>query len=65
MARGEARELRSTTWSSRRLKELHLAPSALCTDEQFLRRATLDLIGLPPTAAEYRRFLANPDRSEA
>ncbi len=43
-----------------RLKKLHLAPSELCTDEQFLRRAYLDLIGLPPTVEEYRRFLANP-----
>ncbi len=43
-----------------RLKELHLAPSEVCTDEQFLRRAYLDLIGLPPTVEEYRLFLANP-----
>jgi len=43
-----------------RLKKLHLRPSELCTDEQFLRRAYLDLIGLPPTVEEYRRFLASP-----
>ena len=43
-----------------RLAKLHLEPSALCTDEQFLRRASLDLIGLPPTVPEYRRFLADP-----
>jgi hypothetical protein len=43
-----------------RLQKLHLAPSDLCTDEQYLRRAYLDLIGLPPTIAEYRRFLADP-----
>jgi hypothetical protein len=43
-----------------RLQKLHLAPSDPCTDEQFLRRAYLDLIGLPPTVAEYRRFLADP-----
>ena len=43
-----------------RLRELHLAPSDVCGDETFLRRATLDLIGLPPTAEEYRRFLADP-----
>ncbi len=50
-----------------RLKKLHLAPSELCTDEQFLRRAFLDLIGLPPTADEYRKFLANnsPDQAFA
>ena len=43
-----------------RLQKLHLAPSDPCTDEQFLRRAHLDLIGLPPTVEEYRRFLADP-----
>ncbi|HEY1190378.1 MAG TPA: DUF1549 and DUF1553 domain-containing protein [Gemmata sp.] len=44
-----------------KLKKLHLAPSELCTDEQFLRRASLDLIGLPPTRAEYDAFLADKD----
>ena len=44
-----------------KLQKLRVLPSAACTDEQFLRRAYLDVIGLPPTAEEYRAFLA--DRS--
>jgi hypothetical protein len=30
-------------------------------DETFLRRAYLDLLGIPPTAAEARKFLDDPD----
>ncbi len=46
------------------LKRLNLPPSDLCDDATFLRRASLDLIGTLPTAAEVRTFLAdkNPDR---
>lgn len=44
-----------------KLKKLHLAPSELCTDEAFLRRVFLDLVGLPPTREEYDRFLADSD----
>ncbi len=40
-----------------RLQKLHLLPSELCGDETFLRRVYLDLIGLPPTLDESRRFL--------
>ncbi len=44
-----------------KLKKLHLAPSELATDEAFLRRVYLDLIGLPPTREEYDSFLADKD----
>ncbi len=44
-----------------KLKKLHLAPSDLCSDEQFLRRVYLDLIGLPPSREEYDSFLADKD----
>jgi hypothetical protein len=40
-------------------RDLHLLPSELCSDEVFLRRVTLDLIGLLPTAEERRAFLSD------
>ncbi len=48
-----------------KLKKLHLAPSDLCSDEAFLRRVYLDLIGLPPSRDEYDAFLADKDAEEA
>jgi hypothetical protein len=44
-----------------KLKELELVPSKLCTDEQFLRRVTIDLTGRLPTEAEYAAFLSDAD----
>ena len=32
-----------------KLKKLRIAPSAVCSDEEFLRRASIDIIGLLPT----------------
>ncbi len=43
-----------------KLRKLRIAPSELCTDEVFLRRAYLDVIGVLPTVEEYQRFTANP-----
>jgi hypothetical protein len=42
-----------------KLKKLHLAPSELSTDEEFLRRVYLDLVGLPPSTEEYQRFMSD------
>jgi uncharacterized protein DUF1549/uncharacterized protein DUF1553/Big-like domain-containing protein len=42
-----------------KLKRLSILPSDLCSDEEFLRRAHLDLIGVLPTAEETRKFLAS------
>jgi hypothetical protein len=38
-------------------KKLGIAPSPLCTDEEFLRRAYLDAIGTLPTPEEVKQFL--------
>jgi len=42
-----------------------LAP-APCSDAEFLRRVSLDLVGMPPTADEARQFLADtaPDKRQ-
>jgi Protein of unknown function (DUF1549)/Protein of unknown function (DUF1553) len=47
-----------------KLQKLHIQPSGLSTDAEFLRRVTLDLIGQLPTPAEVREFLADPAPSK-
>lgn len=42
-----------------RLQKLGHLPSPTATDAEFLRRSTLDTIGMLPTAAEARAFLAD------
>ena len=44
-----------------KLRKLHMAPSELCSDEMFLRRLYLDLIGLPPSREEFDQFLVDSD----
>ena len=47
-----------------KLRRLRIAPSALCSDEEFLRRVYIDTIGLLPTVAEHDNFMAstNPEK---
>lgn len=47
-----------------RFQELGLFPSEPCRDDEFLRRATLDVLGRLPTLDEARAFLADgaPDK---
>lgn len=47
-----------------KLKAQRINPSAVCSDEVFLRRAFLDLLGLPPTVDEARAFLADKRRDK-
>jgi hypothetical protein len=44
-----------------KLKKLRIAPSGLCTDEEFLRRVSIDIVGTLPSTEEHDRFLADPD----
>lgn len=47
-----------------KLEDMRILPSDLCTDEQFLRRVTLDLTGTLPTPEEYQTFTVStePDK---
>ena len=47
-------ELAAAKW-----QRLKIQPSELCTDVEFLRRVSLDLTGLPPTADDVRAFVAD------
>jgi hypothetical protein len=47
-----------------KLKKLRITPSPLCSDETFLRRAYIDIVGMLPTAEEYQKFMANPSPSK-
>lgn len=46
-------------WNQRGIK-----PANACSDQQFLRRVTLDLVGRIPTVEELHDFLQNPDRAQ-
>jgi len=47
-----------------KLQQLRIVPSGVSSDEQFVRRVYLDLIGLPPTPDNYKDFLASKDREK-
>jgi hypothetical protein len=44
-----------------KLKKIRLNPSPLCTDEEFLRRVSIDLVGLLPSYEEYQAFMEDQD----
>lgn len=43
-----------------KLNDLRITPSAVVDDETFLRRVSIDLIGLQPTPSERAAFVADP-----
>lgn len=49
------------------LHKLRILPSGICTDEEFVRRAYIDVIGMYPQSDDIRRFMAdaNPRKREA
>ncbi len=42
-----------------KLKAMKTLASDICTDEEFLRRVSIDLTGLPPTPEDVRAFLSD------
>ncbi len=44
-----------------KLERLRIEPAPVCDDTTFLRRVSLDLLGVLPTAAEARRFVSSTD----
>ena len=47
-----------------KLKMLSIQPSELCTDQEFIRRATMDLCGVLPSAQEVKAFLESKDKDK-
>jgi hypothetical protein len=45
----------------KKFKKLRINPSDICSDDQFLRRATLDITGVLPTAEEFQAFMSDSD----
>jgi len=45
----------------KKLNKLRIVPSAVCSDEAFLRRAYLDVVGVLPTVDEYNQFMQDKD----
>jgi hypothetical protein len=51
-------------FTAKKWKELGLVPSELCTDEQFIRRAFLDITGTLPTPQQVLAFLTDTDANK-
>ncbi|MCB1274935.1 DUF1549 domain-containing protein [Prosthecobacter sp.] len=49
------------------LHKLRILPSGICTDEEFVRRAFIDIAGVYPQSSDIRSFLSdkNPDKRAA
>ncbi|MEC7861156.1 MAG: DUF1549 and DUF1553 domain-containing protein, partial [Verrucomicrobiota bacterium] len=51
---------------AQKIHKLRILPSDLCTDEEFLRRATIDITGTLPTEEQFTAFIENtsPDKRD-
>ncbi len=49
-----------------KLKQLRMDPAPRCSDEVYLRRVYLDLVGVVPTEEEYQQFMSStePDKRD-
>jgi hypothetical protein len=47
-----------------KLQKLRILPSELCSDDAYLRRVYLDVIGQLPTGEEYDRFMNSTDKNK-
>jgi hypothetical protein len=48
-------------YTHKQWQELGIVPSDLCSDEQFIRRVSVDITGTLPTPAKVEKFLADKD----
>ena len=44
-----------------KFRKLRIIPSELCSDEEFLRRVSLDIAGVLPSAEQYQQFVTSSD----
>jgi hypothetical protein len=49
------------TLVANKLKRLRISPSGLCSDEEFVRRVFIDIVGLVPTVGEYQAFMSSSE----
>ena len=47
------------TLVNNKLKKLRITPSEMCSDEVFIRRASIDIVGRLPTPEQYAAFMAD------
>jgi hypothetical protein len=48
-------------YTHKQWQELGIVPSELCSDEQFIRRVSVDITGTLPTPAKVKEFVADQD----
>ncbi|TWT70069.1 DUF1549 domain-containing protein [Crateriforma conspicua] len=48
----------------KKLHQLRITPSGQCSDEEFIRRVTIDVIGLLPTEDEFHQFVNDPSENK-